>query len=62
MVNKERCIGPSGVRALLAESEEATIVGIFLFLLFSFLLLGVPLFKTPEGVVVGFQIFAWAPN
>ena len=23
---------------------------------------GVPLFKTPEGVVVGFQIFAWAPN
>ena len=29
--------------------------------LFSSLLLGVPLFKTPEGVVVGFQIFAWAP-
>ena len=22
----------------------------------------IPLFKTPEGVVVGFQIFAWAPN
>ena len=21
-----------------------------------------PLFKTTEGVVVGFQIFAWAPN
>ena len=22
----------------------------------------IPLFKTPEGVVVGFQIFAWASN
>ena len=27
-----------------------------------FLLLGPPLFKTTEGVVVGFQIFAWAPK
>ena len=45
---------------LLAETKVATILGIFL--LFSFLLLGVPLFKTPEGVVVGFQIFAWAPK
>ena len=26
------------------------------------LLFLVPLFKTPEGVVVGIQIFAWAPN
>ena len=26
------------------------------------LLLGVPLFKIPEGVAVGFQNFAWAPN
>jgi hypothetical protein len=24
--------------------------------------LGPPLFKTTEGVVVGFQIFAWAPK
>jgi hypothetical protein len=33
----------------------ATILGtLFLFL--------PPLFKTTEGVVVGFQIFAWAPN
>ena len=29
---------------------------------FSLLLLGVLLFKTPEGVVVGFQIFEWAPK
>ena len=27
--------------------------------LFSLLMM---LFKTPEGVVVGFRIFAWAPN
>ena len=27
-----------------------------------FLLLLPPLFKTTEGVVVGFQIFAWAPK
>ena len=39
----------------LAETEVATILGIFP-------LWGVLLFKTPEGVVVGFQIFAWAPN
>ena len=29
---------------------------------FLFFFLGVPLFKTPEGVVVGFHIFAWAPK
>ena len=37
----------------------------FLDLLISFLvdfLFLIPLFKTPEGVVVGFQIFAWAPK
>ena len=44
---------------LQAETKVATILGIFLFLLLLFL---IPLFKTPEGVVVGFQIFAWAPN
>ena len=33
----------------------ATILGNFLRFL-------IPLFKTPEGVVVGFQNFAWAPN
>jgi hypothetical protein len=36
----------------------ATILGLFFFL---FLVLP-PLFKTTEGVVVGFQIFAWAPK
>ena len=29
-------------------------------ILFSFFF--IPLFKTPEGVVVGFQFFAWAPK
>jgi hypothetical protein len=29
---------------------------------FLFFLLVVLLFKIPEGVVVGFQIFAWAPK
>jgi hypothetical protein len=32
-----------------------------LFLL-SYLIFLIPLFKTPEGVVVGFQIFAWTPK
>ena len=55
-------IGPSGVRALpwlLAQTKVATILGIFPLLLFFFLR---PLFKTTEGVVVLFQIFAWAPK
>ena len=52
-------IGPSGVRALpLAAGRNE---GGHYFRYFSTLLL-VPLFKTPEGVVVGIQIFAWAPN
>ena len=29
---------------------------------FSFFSLSPPLFKTPEGFVVGFRNFAWAPN
>jgi hypothetical protein len=29
---------------------------------FNPLVILIPLFKTPEGVVVGFQIFAWAPK
>ena len=32
------------------------------FFLFSFLFFLPPLFKTTEGVVVLFQIFAWAPK
>ena len=38
--------------------KVATILGIFLFLFFFLPLL----FKTTEGVVVGFQIFACAPK
>ena len=30
--------------------------------IFLFFFLRVPLFKTPEGVVIGFLNFAWAPN
>jgi hypothetical protein len=45
--------GPIGVRAL----PLAAGVNIFL-VLFHYLLV----VKIPEGVVVGFQIFAWAPN
>jgi hypothetical protein len=36
---------------LLAKTKAATILGILIFFL-------PPLFKTPQGVVVGFQIFA----
>ena len=57
-------IGPSGVRALpLAAGRNE---GGHYFRYFSSYLVLVlvlpPLFKTTEGVVVGFQIFAWAPN
>ena len=42
------------------ETKVATILGIFpLVVVFFFL---PPLFKTTEGVVVGFRNFAWAPN
>ena len=41
---------------LQAELKVATILGNYSTLLLP------PLFKTPEGVVVGFQIFAWAPK
>ena len=52
-------IGPSGVRALpLAAgiNEGGNYFKVF------FLFLLPLLFKTTEGVVVGFQIFAWAPK
>ena len=65
--------GPSGVHALplAAGINEGghyfryffPLVVFFSFLLFSFILLMLPpLFKTTEGVVVLFQIFAWAPK
>ena len=53
---KHRLIGPSVLRAPAEQTKVATILGIFP------LFLGPPLFKTTEGVVVGFQIFAWAPK
>ena len=53
-------IGPSVLRAPAEQTKVATILGTFFH--FSFLFLGLPLFKTTEGVVVGFQIFAWAPK
>ena len=49
-------IGPSVLRAPAEQTKVATVLGTF----FHFLL--PPLFKTTEGVVVGFQIFAWAPK
>ena len=54
----EFSMSPECVRCpwLQAETKVATILGIFP------LFLGVPLFKTTEGVVVGFQIFKWAPK
>jgi hypothetical protein len=53
-------IGPSGVRALpfAAGMKEG---GHYFRYFFSFLFLP-PLFKTTEGVDVGFHIFAWAPK
>ena len=55
-------IGPSGVRAL-PLAAGINVVGHYkwhFFLLFS--LLPGSLLILPEGVVIGIQIFAWAPN
>ena len=65
--NHKTNIGPSGVRALpLAAGINKGghyFRYFFLFFLLVFLLVLLPpLFKTTEGVIVGFQIFAWAPN
>ena len=49
--------GPSVLPAPAEQTKVATVLGTF----FHFLVLGPPLFKTTEGVVVLFQIFAWAP-
>ena len=55
-----KVIGPSGVRALpLAAGRN--VVGHYKWHFFSFFLLG-SLLILPEGVVVGIQIFAWAPK
>ena len=54
---KHNIIGPSVLRAPAEQTKVATVLGTF----FHFLLLP-PLFKTTEGVVVLFHIFAWAPK
>ena len=53
-------IGPSGVRAL--PVAAGTNEGGHYFWYFSFSFLLQTLFKTIEGIVVGFYIFAWAPK
>ena len=53
--------GPSGVRALPLASGRNE-VGHYFRYFSSFIFFLPPLFKTTEGVIVGFQIFAWAPN
>ena len=55
---KVATIGPSVLRAPAEQTKVATVLGTFFFLV----LLLPPLFKTTEGVVVLFQIFAWAPK
>ena len=55
--------GPSGAVQTVSDSLRPLFLVINLFL--SFLVVVVflpPLFKTTEGVVVLFQIFAWAPK
>ena len=55
-VNIATNVGPSGVRALplAAGRNEGGQYFRYIFLLV--------VIKTPKGVVVGFQNFAWAPN
>jgi hypothetical protein len=53
---------PSGVRALALAAGRNKVGHCFRYFSTLFLLLGVPLFKTPEGVVLGFSNFPWAPN
>ena len=49
-------IGPSGAVQTVSDSRRP------LFSIFFFFLVVTAFAKTPEGVVVGFQIFAWAPK
>ena len=56
-------IGPSRMRVLPLAAGINVGGHYFRYIFPLFLLvLGPPLFKTTEGVVVGFQIFAWAPK
>ena len=58
------CFGPSGVRALplAAGTNEGGHYFRYFSTSFLFFFLLPPLFKTTEGVVVGFQIFACGPE
>ena len=47
---------------LLAQTKVATIFGNFSSLVVVVVLVGTLLPFNPEGIVVGFQIFAWAPK
>ena len=53
--HSHRSVGPSVLRAPAEQTKVTTVLGINLFLL-------PPLFKTTEGVVVLFQIFACGPE
>ena len=55
-------IGHSGVRALSLAAGINVGGHFFSFLLLSLFLSSGSLLILPEGVVVGIQIFAWAPN
>ena len=62
-----KTFGPSEVRATSGQhlgGHYFAYINLFLLLLLLSLSLFLlpPLFKTTEGVVVGFQIFAWAPK
>ena len=54
-------IGPSGVRAL-PLAAGINVGGHYKRNFFSFSLSSGSLLILPEGVVIGIQIFAWAPN
>ena len=55
--------GPSVAVQAVSRSDDGTtiIIDFFSFLFFS-LFSSTAVVKIPEGVVVGFQIFAWAPK
>ena len=53
--------GPSGVRAL-PLAAGINVGGHYFAYYFTLVVLVTAVVKIPEGVVVGIQIFAWAPN
>ena len=59
----ETRIGPSVAVQTVSDSRRPLFSIFFFFFSFLFFFLVVTaVAKTPEGVVVGFQIFAWAPK